>query len=58
MIDFMQNVIVKFFTIIFDNIPKDNMGDMITYLIFISLFFELFMVLFKRIINNAMKKII
>ncbi len=53
MIDFMQNVFIKFFTIIFDNV-----GNIITYLIFISVLFELFMVLFKRIIKGAMKKII
>lgn len=58
MTNFIQDLFTKFFTFIFYNIPKDNVWDMLAYIIFISFIIEIGIIFLRKSAKNIIRKII
>ena len=58
MTNFIQDLFTNFFTFIFYNMPKDNVWNMLAYIIFISFIIEIGIILIRRNAQNVIKKII
>ena len=58
MTNFIQDLFNKFFTFIFYNIPKDNVWDMLAYIIFISFIIEIGIIFLRKSAKNIIRKII
>lgn len=58
MTNFIQDLFIKFFTFIFYNIPKDNVWDMLAYIIFISFIIEIGIIFLRKSAKNIIRKII
>lgn len=57
MINFTQDIFIRFFTVIFNNMPKDNVWNMLAYILFISFILEIGIIFLRRSAKNLIRKI-
>lgn len=57
MTNFIQDLFTNFFTFIFYNMPKDNVWNMLAYIIFISFIIEIGIILIRKSAKNILRKI-
>lgn len=57
MINFIQDIFISFFTVIFNNMPKDNVWNMLAYILFISFILEIGIIFLRRSAKNLIRKI-
>lgn len=58
MINFIHDIFIKFFTFIFNNMPKDNVWNMLAYIIIVTFILEIGIIFFKKSAKNVIRKII
>lgn len=57
MMNFIQDIFIRIFTAIFNNMPKDNVWNMLAYMIIISFLIEIGIIFLRKSAKNIIRKI-